>query len=162
MLSDGDLRQLLRAREADNVERTATGLDRDKFGEAICAFANDLPDRRTKGVLLVGITDDGECANIAIDEKLLQMLMGFRTDGTISPFPVMSVQPRELDSCRMVVVEVEPSDNPPLRYKGRTCIRLGARRGYATPEEERRLVESAVGERFPSINSQSREQAKPI
>jgi len=142
MLSDDDLRRLLRAREADNVERTASRSDKDKFGEAICAFANDLPNRRATGVLLVGINDAGECANIVIDEQLVQTLMGFRTDGTISPFPVIpSIQVRELDGCRIVVAEVEPSDNPPLRYKGRTCIRIGPRRGYATPEEERRLVE---------------------
>jgi len=142
MLSDDDLRRLLRAREADNVERTASRTDKDKFGEAICAFANDLPDRRTTGVLLVGVNDDGECANTPIDEQLLQTLMGFRTDGAIAPFPVISsVQARELDGCRIIVVEVEPSNNPPLRYKGRTCIRIGPRRGHATPEEERRLIE---------------------
>lgn len=141
MLSDDDLRRLLRAREADNVERTVSRTDRDKFGEAICAFSNDLPNGRTTGVLFVGVRDDGGCAGLCIDEQLIQTLMGFRTDGTISPFPVMSVQVRDLDGCRMIVVEVEPSDNPPLRYKGRTCIRIGPRKGYATPEEERRLVE---------------------
>lgn len=140
MLSDDELRHHLIAREADNVERTASR-DKDKFAEAICAFANDLPNRGTTGVLFVGVKDDGACANTLIDEQLLQTLMGFRTDGAISPFPILSVHTRELDGCRMVVVEVEPSDNPPLRYKGRTCIRIGPRRGYATPEEERRLVE---------------------
>lgn len=141
MLSDDELRRLLDAREADNVERTASRTDTDKFGQAICAFANDLPDRRMTGVLFIGVRDDGKCANLPIDEQLIQTLMGFRTDGTISPFPVMSVQTRELDGCRMAVVEVEPSNNPPLRYKGRTCVRIGPRRGYATPDEERRLTE---------------------
>jgi ATP-dependent DNA helicase RecG len=41
----------------------------------------------------------------------------------------------------MAVVEVMPSDNPPLKYKGRVCVRLGPRRGFATAEEERRLTE---------------------
>lgn len=141
MLSDCELRGLLGAREADNVERTVSITDKDKFGEAICAFGNDLPDRRTTGALIIGVDDAGVCANTPIDERLLQTLMGYRTDGTISPFPVMSVQVRELDGCRIAVVEVEPSINPPLRYKGRTCIRIGPRKGYATPEEERRLVE---------------------
>ena len=31
----------------------------DKFCEAICAFANDLPDSRKKGYLLIGANDDG-------------------------------------------------------------------------------------------------------
>jgi ATP-dependent DNA helicase RecG len=140
MLSDDELRRCLRAGEADHIERTE-GLDKDKFGEAICAFGNDLADRRTTGVLFVGVKDNGDCANMLIDERLLQTLMGFRTDGTIAPFPVLSARVRELDGCRMAVVEVEPSINPPLRYKGRTCVRIGPRKGYATAEEERRLIE---------------------
>ena len=49
MLSDDELRQLLRAGEADYIERTQSRTDKRKFGEAICAFANDLPDRRQTG-----------------------------------------------------------------------------------------------------------------
>ncbi len=41
----------------------------------------------------------------------------------------------------MAIVEVTPSENPPIKYDGRVCIRIGPRRGYATPEEERRLIE---------------------
>ena len=91
MLSDDELRNILRHGEADHVERTQSANERRKFGEAICAFANDLPDRRQIGVLLVGVRDNGDCANIPIEEQLLQTLMGFRTDGTILPPPAMHV-----------------------------------------------------------------------
>lgn len=141
MLSDDELRVILQHGEADHVERTQSHTDRRKFGEAICAFANDLPDRRQVGVLFVGVQDDGNCANVPIDEQLLQTLMGFRTDGTILPPPVMHVRRHTLDGCTLAIVEVTPSENPPIKYDGRVCIRIGARRGYATPEEERRLIE---------------------
>lgn len=141
MVADDELRRLLRDREAANVERTASRTDRDKFGEAICAFANDLPDRRTPGYLIVGANDDGTCANTPIDQGLIQTLLGFRSDGTITPFPVIAVEERVLDGCRLAIVEVQPSDNPPVRFRGRTCIRVGPRRGHATAEEERRLTE---------------------
>lgn len=141
MLSDDDLRRYLTDLEAANVERTAGVRDRTKFAEAICAFANDLPDLRRTGVLFVGVRDDGSCAGLTADEQLLQTLAGFRTDGTITPFPVMHVRELHLDGCDMVVVEVEPSDNPPLKYNGRVCVRVAGRRGYATAEEERRLTE---------------------
>jgi ATP-dependent DNA helicase RecG len=141
MLSDDELRRLLHQFEADHVERTVSVTDRRKFGEAICAFANDLPDRRSVGVLFVGVKDNGDCANIAIEEKLLQLLMGFRTDGTILPPPVFAVRCHRLDGCTMAIVEVTPSDNPPIKYDGRVCIRIGPRRGFATSEEERRLIE---------------------
>ena len=141
MLSDDELRGLLRHGEADHVERTQSRIDRRKFGEAICAFANDLPDRRQVGVLFVGVQDNGDCANITIDEQLLQTLMGFRTDGTILPPPLIHVRNHILDGCLMAIVEVSPSDNPPIKYDGRVCIRIGPRRGFATSEEERRLIE---------------------
>ena len=141
MLSDDELRRLLRQGETDHVERTQSRTDRRKFGEAICAFANDLPDRRQVGVLFIGVQDNGDCSNTLIDEQLLQILMGFRTDGTILPPPIMHVRRHTLDGCTMVIVEVMPSENPPIKYDGRVCIRIGPRRGYATPEEERRLIE---------------------
>ena len=141
MLSDDDLRRLLRAGEADNVERTQSRSDNRKFGEALCAFANDLVDRRQPGVLFVGVKDNGDCANVHIDERLIQTLLGFRTDGTILPPPVMHVRRHTLDECTMAVVEVMPSDNPPVKFDGRVCIRSGPRRGFATAEEERRLLE---------------------
>ena len=141
MLSDDELRRLLRHGEADHVERTVGLTDRRKFGEAICAFANDLPDRRQTGVLFVGVTDNGDCANATIDEQLLQTLMGFRTDGVTLPPPMVSVRRHCLDDCMMAIVEVTPSANPPIKYDGRVCIRIGPRRGFATSEEERRLIE---------------------
>jgi ATP-dependent DNA helicase RecG len=141
MLSDEELRRYLCDLEADNVERTAGRSSVEKFGEAICAFANDLPNGQRDGVLFVGARDDGSCAGLDIDERLLQTLAGFRTDGTITPFPVMQVRKHTLDGCTMAIVEVTPSENPPLKYRGRVCVRIGPRRGIATAEEERRLTE---------------------
>ena len=141
MLSDDELRRYLGDLEADNVERTWGIVEKDKFGQAICAFGNDLPNRGKTGVLFVGVRDNGDCANLAIDERLIQMLAGFRSDGSITPFPVMHVRKHTLDGCTMAIVEVAPSDNPPLKYQGRVCVRIGPRRGYATAEEERRLTE---------------------
>jgi ATP-dependent DNA helicase RecG len=111
MLSDDKLRRLLRHMEADHVERTQSRTDRRKFGEAICGFANDLPDRRQVGVLFVGVQDNGDCAGMVIDEQLLQTLMGFRTDGTILPPPMIHVRRHTLDGCAMAIVEVTPSES---------------------------------------------------
>ncbi|HVC61471.1 MAG TPA: ATP-binding protein [Acetobacteraceae bacterium] len=141
MLSEDLLRRFLRDLEADHVERTESITDKSKFGQAICAFANDMPDRRQIGVLFVGVRNNGDCANVEISERLLQTLAGFRSDGNITPFPVMHVYKHELDGCTMAIVEVTPSDNPPLKYQGRVCVRIGPRKGFATPEEERRLTE---------------------
>jgi ATP-dependent DNA helicase RecG len=112
-------------------------------------WANDLPDRRQPGVLFIGVRDDGSCGNVQITEQLVQRLLGFRTDGNILPPPVMSVRRHILDGCTMAIVEVQPSINPPLKYRGRVCVRVGPRRGFATAEEERSLIERRVWGNLP-------------
>jgi ATP-dependent DNA helicase RecG len=141
MLTDDELRQRLRDLEAFNVERTEAARNTDKLGEAICAFANDLPDSRTTGVLFVGAKDNGDCAGLEITEQIVQTLMGFGRDGQILPLPNIHVRKISLDGCTMVLTEVTPSDSPPVRFKGRICVRFGPSRAFATPEQERRLIE---------------------
>ncbi|TWB45427.1 ATP-dependent DNA helicase RecG [Nitrospirillum pindoramense] len=141
MLDAETLLALFRNLEADNVERTSTATDKSKIGRAICAFANDLADRRQPGVLFIGQKDDGSCAGLDITDEILKNLSAFRSDGNIQPLPQLSVDRKILDGCTVAVVEVQPSDNPPVKFDGRVCIRVGPRRGFATAEEERRLTE---------------------
>lgn len=51
MLSDNELINLMEAGESDRVEFAASVRDLDKFRQAICAFANDLPNHKKPGVL---------------------------------------------------------------------------------------------------------------
>ena len=141
MLSDSDLRQRLHDLEAFNVERTESARNSDKLGEAICAFANDLADSRSIGVLFVGAKDNGDCAGLDVTDQIVQTLMGFGRDGHILPLPTLQVRKVTLDGCMLAVTEVTPSDSPPVRFKGRICVRFGPARAFATPEQERRLVE---------------------
>lgn len=141
MLTDDELRQRLHDLEAFNVERTESARNSDKLGEAICAFANDLPDSRSTGVLFVGAKDNGDCAGLEVTEQIVQALMGFGRDGQVLPLPNIHVRTVNLDGCTMAVAEVTPSDSPPMRFKGRICVRFGPARAIATPEQERRLVE---------------------
>jgi ATP-dependent DNA helicase RecG len=141
MLGTEELSQRLTDLEADNVERTRAGRDRKKITEAICAFANDLPNRRDTGVLFIGANDDGTCAELAIENDLVTAIADYAHNGTIAPLPLMTVRVLHVLGCRLIVVEVQPSENPPVKYEGRVCVRRGPQRGYATAEEERRLVE---------------------
>jgi len=145
MLTDAEIIALFRDVESDRVERKRDfRTDADRIRQAICAFANDLSDRRVPGVIFIGQNDEGTCAGIDINDELLLKLGGLRSDGQILPFPVMSVARKEIDGCTVAVIEVAPSTQPPVRVDGRTWIRIGPRRGTATPEEERRLAEKQV------------------
>ncbi len=141
MLTDYELEALLQDTESDRAERKASAADKDKICQAVCAFANDLPDHRLPGVIFVGANDDGSCSNLEITDSLLLNLAGIRSDGNILPPPMMAVQKKNINGCTLVIIEVQPTYDPPVRYNGRTWIRVGPRRGTATIDEERRLTE---------------------
>ncbi len=140
-MNESELLSLLSDLESDRVERKASLANPDRIREAICAFANDLPEHRKAGVIFIGVNDDGTCSNLEVNDKLLRTLADMRDDGLIQPLPSMDVQKKNLKDCEMAVVVVHPSQAPPVRYKGRTWIRVGPRRALATLEEERRLIE---------------------
>ena len=141
MLDEAELRALLRERESERVERKTSASDRHDLRRAVCALANDLGGTGRAGVLFLGVRDDGSCANLPVSDRLLRDLAELRSDGKIHPFPAMSVSEVALDECRMAVVVVTPSDNPPVKFEGRTYVRVGPTVRVATAEEERRLVE---------------------
>lgn len=142
-----ELEVLLTDLESDRTERKASVSDTKKIHQAICAFANDLPDHRKPGVIFVGVNDDGSCANLAVTDRLLLTLAQMREH--ILPFPTMKVQKHELEGCELAVVTVEPADAPPVRYDGRVWVRVGPRRAVATTEEERRLSEKRRSRDLP-------------
>lgn len=109
--------------------------------EAVCAFSNDLPDHRLPGVVFVGADDAGRPTGLPITDELLRQLSEVGTDGDIVPTPRMSVEKRVLCGKPVAVVSVSPSDLPPVRYRGRICIRVGPRRAYAGGSDERILTE---------------------
>jgi len=141
VLTDAELESLYVDMESDRVERKRNAGDSSKIRQAICAFANDLPNHRLPGVIFIGQESDGTCANLTIDERLLESLGGWRGDGQLQPFPMMTVAAKTINGCSVAVIEVQPSDNPPMKFEGRAWIRVGPRRAVASPEEERRLVE---------------------
>jgi ATP-dependent DNA helicase RecG len=141
MLNEAQLMELLSDLESDRVERTTSVSDTDKFCQAICAFANDLPNHRAPGYLLVGVKDNGSPSGLNITDQLLKDLGAIRSNGNVLFPPVMSVVKFNLQGGEVAVVEVQPSDMPPVRYKGRVYIRIGPRKAIANEQEERILSE---------------------
>jgi len=141
--SDLELESLLQDLEADWVERKESfkGDVPSKAREAICAFANDMPGRGKAGVLFIGVKDDGQPSHCPITDELLLSLANIKTDGNILPLPTMVVEKRRLKGEDVAVVTVQPSDMPPVKFKGRIWVRTGPRRSIATLQEERILNE---------------------
>lgn len=141
MISKEEVLQLLHSTETYRVERTTALRDMDKFQEAICAFSNDLPNSRKNGYLIIGAYDDGSLSGLKVDDNLLKNISSLRSNGNILPLLVMSVERFEYEDGDLLVAEVSPSLVPPVRYRGRTFIRIGPRRDVASETEERILME---------------------
>ena len=159
MLTKNELLELIRDIESSRAERTVSVNDTDKFCEAVCAFANDMPDSKQNGYLLVGVHDDGRLSGLKATDSLLKNLAAIRSDGNVLPIPVMNVETFHLPEGDVVVVEVAPAVLPPVRYRGRTWIRVGPRRAIATPEEEDLLIERRRV-KFPTFDSMPCSQAR--
>jgi len=113
----------------------------DKFCQAICAFSNDVSGSRNAGYLILGVYDNGKLSGLKVDDRLLLQISNIRTDGNILPQPVMTVEKLKFKDGDVLVVEVQPSEFPPVRYKGRIWVRVGPRKSFATEAEEKILTE---------------------
>lgn len=142
-LSDAQLETLLDDLESDRAERKEAwaGSAPEKSAQAICAFANDLPNSQRPGVLFIGVDDRGVPKNIEVTDRLLLTLADLKTNGNILPPPTLTVEKRHLKGSDVAAVTVWPADAPPVRCQGRIWIRTGPRRDLATPQDERVLNE---------------------
>lgn len=142
-LTDNELEALLADVESDRAERKEAwaGDVPERGPQAVCAFANDLPNHQKPGVLFVGVDDKGAPKNLPVTDQLLQTLADLKSNGNILPPPTMTVEKRVLKGSEIAVVTVWPADAPPVRFKGRIWIRTGPRRGIASAQDERILNE---------------------
>jgi len=102
-----------------------------------------LPNSRQNGYLIIGAKDNGELSGLKVTDSLLKNISSIRSNGNILPLPMMNVERFELDGGDLLVVEVQPSFSTPVRYRGRTFVRIGPRRDIASQDEERILTEKA-------------------
>jgi ATP-dependent DNA helicase RecG len=143
MLAPEELEQLMTDLESDRVERTESR-DADKVRKTVCALANDLPGHCLSGYLFVGVDKRGTPMGLSITEDLLSALADARSDGQTLPPPRINVMKMIFGDCPVAVVEVLPSDSPPVRYRGQAWVRVGPTQRIATAEEERRLAERSI------------------
>ncbi len=149
-----ELTVLIQSDEVDRVGKTRSTKDTDKFREAICSFSNDMAGRKTPGYLLIGVDEKDPAFRLQSTDELLRQFTGYRSDGQIMPLPVMNVaaHPHPAGGGDIIVVEVHPHDLPPVRHRGRCCIRIGPRKDFATEAEERVLIERRAAH-FPTFDA---------
>jgi ATP-dependent DNA helicase RecG len=149
-VDDESVLQLIQGGESEQVERKERLRNKKpEVCQAICAFANDFPRSGRPGIVVIGQDDGGRPIGLPITDELLRELADLRNNGAILPFPQMSVREVKLEGVPVAVVIVEPSSAPPLRYDGRTWIRVGSSARLATAEEEAMLTERRQASNLP-------------
>ncbi|NNM92563.1 MAG: transcriptional regulator [Candidatus Eremiobacteraeota bacterium] len=136
------LHALLQRGESSSVEfKRSAHSDLESIRKTVCAFANALNESDTPAVVFVGVNDDGSCAQAPIDDETVRRLGEVRSDGSILPTPTMDIERHTIGGCELIAIVVYPHAAPPVRFKGRAYVRVGARTEVASIEDERRLVE---------------------
>jgi len=149
-MEDQAVLRLISGGESEQVERKEQLRNKKtEVCQAICAFANDFPRTGQPGIVVIGQADKGNPIGLPITDALLRELADLRTNGGILPFPQISVRSLDLAGVPVAVVIVEPSSAPPVRYDGRTYIRVGPSRRLATAEEEATLTERRQSANLP-------------
>ena len=141
--TDEKLMQIIAYGESDRVEfkQSLSSDASEKIREAICAFANDLPNYEKPGFVFIGVRDDKTIIGLSDADQVIEQLSHMKSDGHILPLPSMTVEKETLADKEVVVIRVEPADSPPVRCKGVIRIRTGSRRDIATAQDERILTE---------------------
>jgi hypothetical protein len=75
MLSKEEIQALMSDMESDHVERTVSVNNMDKFGEAVCAFSNDISDHKTPGARPENFPNVSDYRNLILAEAM--RVMGF-------------------------------------------------------------------------------------
>ena len=141
MLTNEEVIFLMKDLESDRIERTISFRE-DKLGPAVCTLSNDFPNHKKPGYILMGVNDDGKVNGMKIGDDELLKIGNIKSNGNVLPqLSIVVSHIIHIDNGDVVVVEVNPSLYPPVRYDGRCWIRIGPRKSKATIEEERILIE---------------------
>ena len=150
--SEDELRALLRGPENEFVERKRGFDEEGSKGvlQTVCAFANDYPDQGKPGVVFIGADDkSGKPLFQSVEEKLLNQLAGLREDPKFSAPLVLNPSRIFGEGGEVAALQVAPSKSPPVKFRQRAYIRVGASTRAAKWEEEGRLSEMRLGRNPP-------------
>ena len=124
MLNETSILPLLKDAENERTERTVSINATEKFGQAICAFANDIMNTGKPGYLFIGADNDGNPSGLHYTDDLQKDLAGIRSEGNIlsepSSFKVIVRSADPLSEQIRTNTEVSKTDLSGLRTNERT------------------------------------------
>ena len=140
-MSSTDLAQLLGTQETATLEFKREARDRNAIRKAICALANDLPGLGG-GNLIIGVDKDGRpYGQVDTSDAGLLTLTSIRDEGLILDRPSIVVSAESYQGAPVILVRVNASQTPPVRFENVVYVRPGPSTRRATRDDERVLSE---------------------
>ena len=156
--SDEEIRRQLQVAEDSHWEFKAVQFagnrprspSREDLADEIAAFAN-----ADGGVLLCGVTDDGEVQGMSRDQIVaLDSLMVETSTDSIRPAVRIRTNHRQLDGRLLLVVDV-PEGDAQHDSPGGSYVRVGGTKRRMTSDERLRLAQGRGQARFASYDEQT-------
>ena len=122
----------------NNTERIQNLDNIDKICQSICAFSNDITGSFKNGYIIIGAKENGKLQGFKADDFSVSKLYSLKSKGDIFPHPQIDVHKFTLPEGDVIIIEVMPSEYPPVRYYGKVWIKRGNRRSVAFEAEEKK------------------------
>ena len=135
------------------TERTVSINATEKFGQAICAFANDIMNTGKPGYLFIGANNDGKPSGLHFTDELQKNLAGMRSEGNILPQPVMQVYKVTLPKGDIAVVEVQPPNS--LLYASAAASGFASEHVKPSPTRKKSASSWNAGNSIPRASNPS-------
>jgi ATP-dependent DNA helicase RecG len=119
---------------------------KEQYSKLICGFSNNLENANDPAYLVIGLNDDnGTLSGKQFTDEQERQVVELRNTGYILPIPRLEVKRKIFSEGDVLIVCVYPSDNPPVRYKRKTWVRIGSTTREASAQEERTLFSRSSG-----------------
>jgi ATP-dependent DNA helicase RecG len=135
-----DLKELIERGETQCLEfKESSGL-KDEIGETISAFSNS-----DGGTVIIGVSNSGGVHGVDIGKNTLEELANYIKRNT-DPQAFPSVKIQEIGGKKVVMIEVEESQEKPVFFKNHAYKRVGKTNQRISSSELRKLAKES-GER---------------
>ena len=132
-----EIKKLIEKEEAETIERKESLKLLDEVGRTISAYSNTMA-----GKILVGVTNSGIVVGVTIGKNTIEELANYikrNTDPQIYP----SIKVEELDSKKIILIDILESREKPVFFKRHAFKRVGKTNLELTSSEIRKIAKES-------------------
>ena len=133
-----EIRKLIKDGENENVEFKTRRVHLETIAKSICAMLNSQG-----GVILIGVSDDGEIAGIDAPDDSMAEIIDHIAD-QLSPVPLLSVSSHTVARKEILMIDVPQGADKPYSLGREIFVRVGKRTLKADTDDTATIVGNAA------------------